>query len=97
MAIKEKDSNDKALKELEKKHSNTKKDLENVQAGRKSMRTVMKSTNDTGGMVNKIESTGREIDSEMDQRKTIVKVCKAGQVQLRPLPAEARRGTRHLR
>jgi hypothetical protein len=30
MAIKEKDSNDKALKELEKKNVNTKKDLENV-------------------------------------------------------------------
>ena len=63
MAIKEKDANHKASKGLEKKHVNTNKDCENVQAGRKSMRTVMKSTNDTWGMVNKIESVGREIEN----------------------------------
>lgn len=54
---------EKDLKKQEKSKTNTQKDLENVTTGKTTIRTIFKSQNDTGGMVNKIENTEKNIDS----------------------------------
>lgn len=50
------------MKTAELKKKNTQADLENVQTGKKTIRTLLKSQGDTGGMVNSIENTEKEID-----------------------------------
>ena len=45
-----------AIKKLENKKKNTQADLENVNAGKKTIRTILKSDKDTTGMLNTIEN-----------------------------------------
>ncbi len=45
-----------AIKKLESKKKNTQADLENVNAGKKTIRTLLKSDKDTTGMLNTIEN-----------------------------------------
>ena len=54
------------LKELEKKNVNTAKDIESLNAGKKTMSTVFKKQDDVGTMTNKIAS--RTTDIEYQQR-----------------------------
>jgi len=51
------------IKKLESKKKNTQADLENVNAGKKTIRTLLKSEKDTNGMLNTIEMSEREIDN----------------------------------
>lgn len=44
------------IKKLESKKKNTQADLENVNAGKKTIRTLLKSEKDTTGMLNSIEN-----------------------------------------
>lgn len=55
-AVAGKDNVEALKNKLEGKKKNTQNDLENVQAGRKTIRTVMKNQNDTGGMIATIEN-----------------------------------------
>ncbi len=54
-AIAGRDSVDKNLNKMEKKKTNTQSDLEHVNTGKKSIRTIFKSDKDTNGMLNTIE------------------------------------------
>lgn len=54
-AIQSRDNIDKDLKKFELKKKNTVTDLENVNAGKKTIRTVFKSSQDAGGMQTSIE------------------------------------------
>lgn len=47
---------------LVKKKTQTQKDLDSVNAGKKTMTTLFKTSNDAGGMANQIESTERDIE-----------------------------------
>ena len=54
-AVQLRDSIEKNMKKQEYTKQNTQNDLDNVQTGKKTYRTIFKNQNDTGGMVNKIE------------------------------------------
>ena len=56
MAIETVEAFAKKKKKAESKKTNTQEDLENVNAGKKSVRTLFKNTSDTGGMVSSIEN-----------------------------------------
>lgn len=51
------------LRELESKKRDTQKDMENVSTGKKTVTTLFKNQDDVGGMANKIEGHGREIEA----------------------------------
>lgn len=55
-AVAAKENLEKSHKRLEGKKMDTQKDLENVNQGRKTVRTIFKNEKDTGGMLNQIES-----------------------------------------
>jgi hypothetical protein len=55
-AVSCKDMIEKSYKRLENKKMDTQKDLENVNQGRKTVRTIFKNEKDTGGMLNQIEN-----------------------------------------
>lgn len=50
-------------KKLQQKKKDTQKDLDNVTAGKKSMRTLLKNQSDTGAMVTTIEQCDRDIEN----------------------------------
>ena len=50
------DAIEKKKKKAETKKKDTQEDLENVNAGKKSVRTLFKNASDTGGMVSSIET-----------------------------------------
>ena len=56
----------KKVQELKKKNVNTQKDIESLNAGKKTMTTLFKSEGDVGGMTNKIST--RESDIDYNQR-----------------------------
>ncbi|CDW87092.1 px domain containing protein [Stylonychia lemnae] len=51
------------IKKMESKKKNTQADLENVNQGKKTIRTLLKSDKDTNGMLSTIENSEREIDN----------------------------------
>jgi hypothetical protein len=55
-AILSRENVEKELKKLESKKKSTQEDLENVNQGRKTIRTLLKNDKDTGGMLNSIEN-----------------------------------------
>lgn len=65
-ALKVRDALAKKLDELKKKNVNTQKDIQNLNAGKKTMTTLFKSESDVGGLTNKIAN--REGDIDYSQR-----------------------------
>lgn len=62
-AVNLKDKMQMKIQQNEKKKRSTQSDLDNVTTGRKTVKTLFKNTNDAGGMVNKIETAEKEIES----------------------------------
>ena len=62
-AITSRDNIEKNQKKLESTKRDTQNDLDNVTTGKKTVRTIFKNQSDTGGMVNKIEITEKEIEN----------------------------------
>jgi len=56
IAIQAREQMENQIKKLENKKKNTQADLENVNAGKKTIRTLLKSDKDTTGMLNSIEN-----------------------------------------
>ena len=52
----------KNLEELKKKNKSTQKDIESLNAGKKTVTTLFKNEGDVGGMTNKIAARDTEID-----------------------------------
>ena len=52
----QKESIEKQLKKYESKKKDVQTDLDNVTAGKKSVRTIFKNQNDAGGLVNSLEN-----------------------------------------
>ena len=52
----------KKVQELKKKNANTAKDIESLNAGKKTVTTLFKSEGDVGGMTNKISTREADID-----------------------------------
>ena len=57
-----KENVEKELKKLESKKKNTQTDLESVNQGRKTVRTIFKNEKDTSGMMNSIENVNIKLD-----------------------------------
>jgi hypothetical protein len=55
-AISSKENVEKDLKKKEEKKKSTQEDLENVNQGKKTIRTLLKNDKDAGGMINSIEN-----------------------------------------
>lgn len=55
---------EKYVKKLEQKKRDLQTDLDNVQTGKKSVRTLLKNQSDTGNMTNQIELTEKEIENQ---------------------------------
>ena len=55
VALQARDAMENTIKKLESKKKNTQADLESVNAGKKTIRTLLKSEKDTNGMLNTIE------------------------------------------
>jgi len=62
-AIDVKDKIQQSIEKAEKKKRSTQGDLDNLTTGRKTVKTMFKSQNDAGAMVNKIETVDKEIES----------------------------------
>lgn len=62
-AIATKDSIHAKSGKIERKKTSAQKDLDNVTTGRKTVKTMFKNANDTAGMVNKIETTEKELEA----------------------------------
>lgn len=62
-AIAQRDAFERLLKKTETKKANTQSDLENVNQGKKTVRTLFKSQNDASGMMNSIESAEKELEN----------------------------------
>ena len=61
-ALNERKDVQKRVKELKAKISSTKTDIESVNAGKKTMSTMFKNSNDVGTMTNKLESYERDLE-----------------------------------
>ena len=61
--IVQRDIIEKDIKKLESKKKNTQSDLDHVQTGKKTIRTILKTEKDTGTMVNSIEHTEKELEN----------------------------------
>jgi hypothetical protein len=55
-AVTSKDNFDKLLKKMEEKKKQTQTDLESVNQGKKTVRTIFKNEKDTSGLLNTIEN-----------------------------------------
>ncbi len=55
-AVSQKEAFEKLLKKTETKKTNTQSDLENVNQGKKTIRTIFKNEKDASGMLNSIEN-----------------------------------------
>ena len=55
----QKESIEKQLKKYESKKKDVQTDLDNVTAGKKSVRTIFKNQNDAGGLVNSLENVNK--------------------------------------
>jgi hypothetical protein len=62
-AIAFKENFEKTLKKTETKKSNTQTDLENVNQGKKTIRTLLKNEKDAGGLQSTIENTEKELEN----------------------------------
>jgi flagellar hook-basal body complex protein FliE len=62
-AISAKEGYEKILKNTEKKKVNTQADLENVNQGKKTIRTIFKNEKDSTGMMSSIENAEKEVDN----------------------------------
>jgi hypothetical protein len=62
-AVAAKDAYERALKSTEKKKANTQTDLENVNQGKKTIRTIFKNEKDSTGMMSSIENAEKEADN----------------------------------
>jgi hypothetical protein len=62
-AISQKDILERELKRTETKKSNIQEDLENVNQGKKSVRTLFKNEKDASGMMNMIENAEKELEN----------------------------------
>lgn len=63
MALLAKDKIQERIGITEKKKRSTQGDLDDITTGRKTVKTLFKNANDTGGMVTKIEATDKEIEA----------------------------------
>jgi len=62
-AIAQRDAFERLLKKTETKKANTQSDLENVNQGKKTVRTLFKNQQDASGMMNSIESAEKELEN----------------------------------
>ena len=62
-SINQKDAFEKNLKKTESKKANTEADLDNVNAGKKTMRTIFKDEKDSSKLQTTIEVTAKELDN----------------------------------
>jgi seryl-tRNA synthetase len=62
-AISQKETLERELKRTETKKSNIQEDLENVNQGKKSVRTLFKNEKDASGMMNMIENAEKELEN----------------------------------
>jgi hypothetical protein len=62
-AISQRDILERELKRTETKKSNIQEDLENVNQGKKSVRTLFKNEKDASGMMNMIENAEKELEN----------------------------------
>jgi hypothetical protein len=62
-AISQKDILERELKRTETKKSNIQEDLENVNQGKKSVRTLFKNEKDASGMMNMIENAEKDLEN----------------------------------
>jgi hypothetical protein len=61
-AINQKDAFEKMLSKTEKRKANTEADLDNVNAGKKTIRTIFKDEKDSTKMQTQIEVTAKELE-----------------------------------
>ena len=73
-AIEARDNLVKNEKKLQGKKKDTQKDLDNVTAGKKSMRTILKNQSDTGSMVTTIEQVSSFIINILEEHLEIFRV-----------------------
>jgi hypothetical protein len=63
VSIQQKDAYEKLLKKTKQKKAETSEDLDHMQEGKTTIRTVFKSASDTGAMQKQIENNDREIEN----------------------------------